>query len=123
MSSEVKTIGNNSFMWCKNLQKIEFSLDSKIQIIKAKAFSFTSLISISIPSSVKKIGDDPFFSCNDLHAIEFLGDNLSIGKMGCKNIFVVSFPNARFVSIDRNELYLFPYNCSFFFSVGCDVFQ
>lgn len=115
----VVKIERNCFMWCKNLQKIE--LNSKIQSIEKETFAFTSLRSIIVPCSVKFIGDDPFLSCNDLKMMEFLGDHLSIEKISCKNLAVLSFPNAKSVSINRYTLYLLPVCCSFFFPVGAKI--
>ena len=117
----ITKIGRNSFMWCKNLRTINFSEKSNLRTIEEEAFAYSSIEYISIPSSVTHIGNFLFLSCNDLHAIEFLGDGLSIEKFICKNLFIVSFPNAKKISVNGNYLHLFQFSCSFFFSAGAEV--
>lgn len=51
----ITEINKNSFQYNENIESIDFSEDSELQSIGEYAFSFSSLKSISIPSSVKEL--------------------------------------------------------------------
>ena len=59
-----------AFENCKQLQRIEFSKNSKLEIIDDHSFSKSSLENITIPSSVTKIGMFAFFNCDKFQQIE-----------------------------------------------------
>lgn len=58
----IKHISPFSFSDCKNLQKVEFASDSKLQTIENSAFSSSSIEAITIPSEVNRIGKSAFFN-------------------------------------------------------------
>ena len=59
----LKTIGNNCFYNCKNLEKVEFS-GYLITSLPKEAFAHcTSLKTIILPSSLCTIGDSAFYKC------------------------------------------------------------
>mgnify|MGYP001125455193 CR=1 FL=1 len=61
--SFIRYIGKNSFSDCSDLQKIEFTVDSKLLSIEKSAFSFSFLRDISIPESVENLEES---WCKDL---------------------------------------------------------
>lgn len=64
----VKTIGNNAFSGCTNLDTLV--LGNKVSDIGNDAFLGCSFSSINIPSSVKTIGQEAFNYCNNLSKVE-----------------------------------------------------
>ena len=67
----VTVIDEATFMMCKNLQKVDFSMNSKICAIKKGAFSHSSIRKISIPSCVETIDDFAFSFCELLETVLF----------------------------------------------------
>ena len=63
----VKVIGDDAFMNCENLQKIEFEQKSNLTAIKTLAFhSCKSLSAILLPSTVRSIVYNAFENCTNL---------------------------------------------------------
>ncbi len=63
----VKVIGDDAFMNCENLQKIEFEQKSNLTAIKTWAFhSCKSLSAILLPSTVRSIEHNAFENCANL---------------------------------------------------------
>lgn len=68
LSKNLKSIPNETFIYCKNLRQID--LPKGIEDIGISAFSICeSLTSIQLPSTLKTIGDECFLSCG-LSSIE-----------------------------------------------------
>ena len=67
----IEIISSYAFEFCNQLQSIEFSTDSKLQIIEKNAFHLTSLNKIMIPRHINKIGNNAFSYCINLRKIEF----------------------------------------------------
>ncbi|MDE7455027.1 MAG: leucine-rich repeat domain-containing protein, partial [Clostridia bacterium] len=67
--NSVKTIGNNAFYSCSNLQKVTFATDTADLVIGASAFyDCASLSSVIIPTGVKEIQSYAFRYCPRLIA-------------------------------------------------------
>lgn len=73
--SQVTQIHDNAFSSCRELKKVTFSNDSKLQIIGKEAFSYTKIESILIPSYVTLIDDYAFQFCKELKKVEFKEDS------------------------------------------------
>ena len=72
----IKQIGESSFEECQQLKKINFSEDSKLEIIEKAAFKgCISLQEIFIPNNVKTIGKHCFDNCKNMKKINF-GENV-----------------------------------------------
>ena len=63
-------IGQNAFGSCKQIQKIAFQNDSKLQTIDTDAFCYSLISSIAIPENVTNISHLAFFMCDDIQIIE-----------------------------------------------------
>ena len=71
----IEHICSYSFDGCKQLERIEFQNDSKLQTIDICAFSNSLIKSITIPSSVTFIGERSFLSCTQLKRFEIPSDS------------------------------------------------
>lgn len=69
--SFIKRIGSFAFSTCKKLVKVEFSKDSKLEIIGESAFDSSPIEEIIIPPHVRKVSDMSFSSCEKLRKVEF----------------------------------------------------
>lgn len=58
--------------FCRNLQKVEFSNDSKLQTIEEIAFSDTLIKGITIPLNVTRIGKKAFSYCKKFLELNLL---------------------------------------------------
>lgn len=57
ISSHAKTIGISAFSSCFKLKKVEFPIDSELEIIEKHAFGSTFIESLKIPSTVIELKD------------------------------------------------------------------
>lgn len=91
--SFVKQISECAFEYCQKLQKIEFLDDSKLEIVGANSFKFSSIEEIIIPSSVLLLNDYSFYECYKLRKVRFNNDsNLKIiGKNAFAKSAIESF--------------------------------
>ncbi|MCD8206228.1 MAG: leucine-rich repeat protein [Clostridia bacterium] len=79
VSSELKEIGQDAFMYCQSLSEIELS--SSLVTIGSSAFSYcSSLEKVVIPKSVTKIGDRAFAGCRRLREVFIPFGVESLGK-------------------------------------------
>jgi len=69
--ASVKTIGNNAFRSCANLESVTFEAGSKIETIANSAFDNTAIKSVIIPASVKTLGQLAFRDCASLKSVIF----------------------------------------------------
>lgn len=69
--STVTSIGVCSFIFCKNLKKVEILPNSQLKSIKALAFDSSSIESFCVPPSVEEINQNAFKNCRNLQIIEF----------------------------------------------------
>lgn len=88
-------IGNSSFSYCVNLEKVIMS--KKLINIGENAFSFClKLTNIIIPQSVISIGEQAFYGCTALESIHFINPSgwkagdVSIKKSDLLNKFTAS---------------------------------
>lgn len=65
--SNITSIGVNAFSYCTNLTAV--TLSNNLTIINEGVFKYSSLISISIPSSVTEIGSYAFENCTSLTSV------------------------------------------------------
>ena len=66
----IKQICSNSFMICEDLEFVNITDDSELQVIENDSFCFTSICDFYIPRHVKNIGDGAFANCGMLQIIE-----------------------------------------------------
>ncbi|KAK8890751.1 hypothetical protein M9Y10_035536 [Tritrichomonas musculus] len=71
----IECICTCSFDNCKQIQKVEFLNDSKLEIIEDESFFNSSIRTIKISSKVTKIGSNAFFKCEKLQRIEISNDS------------------------------------------------
>lgn len=82
----VTSIGNNAFQDCTELQGINFSNNSALQIIDSDAFrNCPSLLSINIPNNVTSIGYYAFSSCTGLTLVTIPASVTSISDDAFSN--------------------------------------
>ena len=85
-----------AFNSCRT-ERVEFTDDTKLQIIDDFAFSYSSIKCIRIPSKVTKIGECTFETCRDLRKIEIPIDSKLqlIGKFSfsCSSITSITIPS------------------------------
>ncbi|KAK8898234.1 hypothetical protein M9Y10_000512 [Tritrichomonas musculus] len=75
----IEIIESHAFAVCESIQRVEFSLNSKLLSINDFAFYNSSIQRIKIPKNVTRIGISAFSSCMKLKQIEFSPDsNLQI---------------------------------------------
>ena len=106
--SFITKIDSCAFSDCYLLSEIMFSNDSQLLSICEGAFSGCSLESIIFPEKVQLIEKNAFFLCSNLKTVEFLSDSVNLdidcfGNCGC--LMVVSFPNAKNISVDEFPFY------------------
>ena len=71
ISKNVKTIGENAFRECTNLEEVIFASDAELQTIEDGVFfGDTALKIISIPASVEAIGVNVFRECTALESAD-----------------------------------------------------
>ena len=68
--SFIKIIGSDAFADCSQLQRLDISSNSELQIIDKYAFSISSIKSIFIPPHVTKICKGAFNRCEQLQRID-----------------------------------------------------
>ena len=95
--SSIEIIDENAF--CSTLKSVTFPPDSKLRIIKKRAFSKTSIESISIPSNVTQICEKSFIFCKKLKNVEFQSNsNLEIIEKEafqfCKSLESIIIPKS-----------------------------
>ncbi|MBQ8763555.1 MAG: leucine-rich repeat domain-containing protein [Clostridia bacterium] len=98
--ASVQFFGNCAFSNCTKLSKVNFSSDSKLEIIPLAAFEYcTNLKSFTVPGSVKEIGLAAFSNCTSLSEIKFV-NNSKLKKIGeeafseCTALTAVSLPSS-----------------------------
>lgn len=70
--ASVIEICESAFMFCRKLQRVVFSNNSRLQEIKSKAFSCCeSIIKVRFPSSLKAIRRNSFCHCFRLERVVF----------------------------------------------------
>lgn len=76
---------------------------------------FSSIRCIAFPRQLKEIETSTFIGCNNLSCIEFLGDEIYF-KNGfyIRKKSLIAFPNADEILIEKNSLYSFVGESSFF---------
>lgn len=101
----IKHIIPNAFELCKNLEKIEFSKNSKLISIGNNAFNQTSIETISIPSHVKYIGKQCFNLCKKLKKVEFENNSemTELGSLCFANSNVESLMIPTKLQVLRND--------------------
>jgi hypothetical protein len=73
--AEVEIIEPECFERCWRLHEVTFATDSRLRIIRNRAFSCSRLERIRIPKSVQIIGYSCFESCQNLGEVEFEADS------------------------------------------------
>lgn len=95
LSKNVKTINDNAFNACSNLETIEFV--EGLETIGGWAFMYANLIEIHLPESLKSIGPHAFSSCDQLKGVYINNNIKEISKKAfvyCTSVEVISIPNA-----------------------------
>lgn len=71
----IRIIGSFAFNNCKKLQKVEFTTDSKLEIIKDNSFSFLMIKDFTVPKTLTQIGQYAFEQCKKLEIFEIPVDS------------------------------------------------
>ena len=79
--ASVTEIGAEAFCNCKQLKRVIFAGDSKLERIGYDAFQNSGLEEITIPSRVTIINCDAFHDCTLLRKVVFLDDS-ALEKLG-----------------------------------------
>ena len=94
--SNVTSIGNEAFSWCKNLKSI--TIPESVTSIGDSAFSYCeNLESITIPSSVTSIGDGAFSGCHRLKSVSIPESVTRIGDSAfsyCESLESITIPSS-----------------------------
>ena len=102
----VKVVGNDAFMWCGSITRID--IPDSILCIGDYAFSeCRSLISINIPNSVTSIGNSAFSYCGFLRSINIPNSITSIRDYTfdrCYSLRSINIPNG-VTSIGKEAFY------------------
>lgn len=105
ISSTIKRINSCCFQNCSKLKSIQFSNDSKLEMIGKYSFANSSFEYLKIPKSVSHIDDHAFFICKNIQLIIFDSDsNLSFmgqSAFESSSISTVTIPN-KVKSIEEN---------------------
>lgn len=92
----VKKIGKLAFYDCAQLNHVEISHDSDLQIIEKDAFSSSSIKSFFIPSHILQIDNSAFYRCENLKLIEIdenINQKIEIKSLfGCSSRIIVMIP-------------------------------
>lgn len=120
ISSNIKTIGNSSFEWCKNLKNVIIENNSienisikafcncenleniyfgnKLKTIKYRSFyNCINLKELEFPNSLEKIEDEVFLNCENIKNINFSEFIKTIGNRSfykCKNLIEIDLPKS-----------------------------
>ena len=91
--SSVKTIQNDAFQWCENLQYI--TLPDGLEELGSNAFAgCTSLVRVSVPSTVTTIGDYIFEDCTSLVGADIRSSIVTRSMFsGCTSLKTVTLSN------------------------------
>ena len=73
--ASVVKICKNAFLQCNKLEKVLFSVDSKLQIIDEFAFTHSGIKKIEFPSSLTQICNRAFLWCTRLQIVAFPNDS------------------------------------------------
>ena len=81
-NSKLQTICSGAFYGCINLQAVDFGNNSQLQTIDSTVFKTCyNLTSITIPDGVTQIGEEAFYNCTNLQTVNF-GDNSQLQTIG-----------------------------------------
>ena len=105
--SFIKHICGFTFTGIPSCNEIEFEENSQIISVGTNAFGKTNLENIALPKNANKFAERLFEDCRYLKTVELLGDDVFIeGNCFylCYNLFIVSLPNARKLTIAYSAL-------------------
>ena len=89
------SIGSYAFYRCYALEDVH--LGESLKKIGSKAFAYTALKSVEIPSRTYSIGSNAFCGCSDLVSVDIGGASVAIGAgafASCPSLGHVSMPDA-----------------------------
>ena len=69
--SNIKIIGENSFIRCKKIKSVKFQENSELEIIDKYSFMESSIIEIKLPKHLRIIEKEAFNKCENLKKLEF----------------------------------------------------
>lgn len=75
ISGNITTINSHAFDNCKNLKRVEITIDSKLKKIGKYAFSKTGIESFTISPHITQIEEGAFHSCSCLKTVKFHKDS------------------------------------------------
>ncbi|KAK8883231.1 hypothetical protein M9Y10_045882 [Tritrichomonas musculus] len=105
--SFIKHICGFTFTGIPSCNEIEFEENSQIISVGTNAFGKSNLENIALPKNANKFAERMFEDCRYLKTVELLGDDVFIeGNCFylCYNLFIVSLPNARILTIAYSAL-------------------
>ena len=110
--ASVTNINFGAFQLCKNLQKVTFEENSKLEKIDKYAFYYCeSLVNIEIPASVVSICREAFSRCANLQNISF-GENSKLIELelsafnNCDALTYTEIDNLKYMKANDNPYYL-----------------
>ncbi len=93
----VTKIGDRAFMRAENLETIALG---NVKTIGSEGFRYSSLVSVTLPSSIEEIGKTAFSACGSLESFTF-PDQVSVNEVlinefllsSCPKLTSITFPN------------------------------
>lgn len=105
--SNVEDIASKCFSICPILKTIEFNDNPNLTVINSQMFACSAIERITVPYKVNQIDKMAFNYCWFLKTCECIGDSLLLEEEcfnDCKQLFIISFPNASYVKFEKNSL-------------------
>ncbi len=94
-TTSLSSIGDSAFCDCYLLGEVQ--IPDTVTSIGKKAFSHTSMKSVTIPSGVTQINFYTFAYCSDLNSVTFQGQVASIGEKAfyyCESLTTIQIPDS-----------------------------
>lgn len=108
LRAEIGVIPQNAFLYCDNLESVEFHGNSPHFIEKAAFKGCTKLNKIAFPAQLKYIGDNAFDECRALSSLHLPKDLAYLGPYAfnyCTSLTSLSFDSGHFRVIPTHCFY------------------
>ncbi|KAK8835541.1 hypothetical protein M9Y10_042426 [Tritrichomonas musculus] len=119
--NHIEKIGKLSFYSYVKFKSLSFSDIKKSQLTEIGDYAFQNCQDLkeirALPQKLKLIGNSSFQGCKSILYIEFLSDEITLSEHSfekCESLFMVSFPNAKNISIGYHAFLTIPKSFSMF---------